>query len=51
MLCMEKRLDWELEGVRTGFVLYATGDDRGRGARAGVDPYGLALLKLYAGSI
>jgi len=27
-LCMEKRLDWELDGVKAGFE-YLTGDDLG----------------------
>jgi hypothetical protein len=30
VLCMENRLDCELEGVNTGFVLKVTGEDRGR---------------------
>jgi hypothetical protein len=27
--CIEKRLDWELDGVKTGLA-YGTGDDCGR---------------------
>ncbi len=27
---MENRLDWELEGVKTGLELKVTGEDRGR---------------------
>jgi len=27
VLRMEKRLDWELDGVKTGFVLKVAGDD------------------------
>jgi hypothetical protein len=55
---MEKRLDWEVEGVRLGLVLNTTGDDWGLvGAEYfedrgdGVVPYGWALEKLYAGSM
>lgn len=56
MLCIEKRLDWELEGVKV--ALETVGDDCGlaeyenweiRGD--GVVPYGCALWKLYAGSM
>ena len=57
-LCIEKRLDCELDGVRTGLVLKMTGDDCGLEGRykwevrgEGVVPYGRALLKLYAGSM
>lgn len=47
MLCMENRLDWELDGVRTVFELNGTGEDCGLEARKkcddrgeGVVPYG-----------
>lgn len=47
MLCMEKRLDWELDGVRTVLEPKGTGDDCGLGAPKkcddrgeGVVPYG-----------
>lgn len=46
-LCIEKRLDCELEGVRA--VLDAGTDARtseGKSERVGVVPYGWALLKL-----
>jgi Cu/Ag efflux pump CusA len=29
LLCIEKRLDWELEGVRVAFEVKVTGDDCG----------------------
>jgi hypothetical protein len=53
VLCIEKRLDCELEGVKVGL---ATGDDLDGWEKyevldEGVVPYGCALLKLYAGSI
>lgn len=57
MLCIEKRLDWELDGVKVALEGKVTGEDCGlveklkcdvRGE--GVVPYGCALLKLYAGS-
>lgn len=56
MLCIENRLDCELEGVRVGLVLAGEESDpvywlkldvRGEG----VLPYGLAVRKLYAGSM
>jgi hypothetical protein len=58
VLRIEKRLDCELDGVKTGLVLKVTGDDCGLERwgewdvrRDGVVPYGCALLKLYAGSM
>jgi len=52
---MEKRLDWELDGVK---VDLETGDDWGLAEKEnwavlgdGVEPYGCALWKLYAGSM
>jgi hypothetical protein len=59
-LCIEKRLDWELEGVKVGLVLarketegawYLGSWNMSLAAREGVVPYGCALLKLYAGSM
>jgi hypothetical protein len=52
-LCIEKRLDCELDGVNIAFEL--GGDDCGLEIGKwellgeGVLPYGCALLKLYAG--
>lgn len=56
MLCIEKRLDCEVEGVRVGLVVVGEDSDglkeRVSNARGdGVVPYGFAVRKLYAGSM
>lgn len=55
MLCIEKRLDWEVEGVKVamlyGYDCALEGWKYVEVLVGGVVPYGCALLKLYAGSM